>query len=320
MLRFFQKNKGEKKDIADAPQTEAVPADQPPAQPPATGVDATLTSLDLIQQALAGLDSVNKQRPAVAGSPAAPERPDASEQKKANDTSLYKKLLSGLYDGILIFDAKGTVIGSNQRAEMFFGYTEAEVWGLQCQDMVAGMNARMLCKLHEHAQSGRFTVVNGTCKRKDGSTFPAEIAISRIHLLNEGDLIFSIRNLERREKAREAREMSDEAVRGSGAGIVICSGDGTIEFVNPAFLTLINVQDEQQVLKSMIGDFCTSYEAVKAMIHSPSSQGTWLGTIELLTPGGQRRKVLLAAAMSNIHHGAEMHLVLTMFPIPMAIA
>jgi PAS domain S-box-containing protein len=251
--------------------------------------------------------------------PVAPTQPGLSERNKAHEITLYKSLLSGLYDGILIFDAKGSVIGSNQRAELFLGYTETEVWGMACQDLVAGINTRMLHKLHEHAQSGRFTVVSATCKRKDGTTFPAEIAISRIRLLQEGDLIFSIRNLERREKAREGREMSDEAVRGSGAGIAICSTDGIIKFVNPALLKLLDMPDEATVLRRMIGDFCTSDESVRAMIHSPSAQGVWQGTIELRTPKGLCRKVLLVAALSAGRHGAAPHLVLTMIPLPMAM-
>lgn len=242
-----------------------------------------------------------------------------SPARKAREISLYKNLLGGLYDGILILDAKGMVIGSNHRAEQFFGYSEAELWGLACETLVIGVNAKVIHKLHSHAEAGRFTVVNGTCRRKDASTFPAEIAISRIRLLNEGDLIFSIRNIERREKAREHREISEEAIRCAGAGIVVCSAGGGIEFVNPAFLKLLNVEDEQEVLKHMIGDFCASYEGVNAMMHAPSTQGIWMGSLELVTPTGAKRDVMVTAALSQTRRGGERRLVLTMTPMPKAV-
>lgn len=243
----------------------------------------------------------------------------AANAFKARDISLYKSLLGGLYDGVLVLDAKGAVIASNRRAEQFLGYSEQELWGMQCEELIVGVNTRILYKLHAHAEEGRFSVVNGTCKRKDGTTFPAEVAISRIRLLNEGDLIFSIRNIERREKVREQRGLEEEAIRSTGAGIVVCGTDGLVEYANPAFLKILTLSDEQEVLKHMIGDFCASYEQVSAMMHAPSTQGMWLGTLELVTPKGAKREVLVSAALSQFHRGGAARIVLTMIPLPTAV-
>lgn len=243
----------------------------------------------------------------------------AASISKSRDISLYKNLMAGLYDGILIVDSTGLVIGSNPRAESFLGYPGDELWGMRCEELVVGVNSRVLHMLHSHAQEGRFTVVNGSCKRKDGTSFPSEIAISRIRLLNEGDLIFSIRSTERREKAREGRESGEEAIRFAAAGILVCTTEGRIVFVNPAFVKLLGAAGEEDVLNHMIGDFCTSYEVAKAMTHAPSSQGTWLGSLELVTAKGIKREVLVTAAMSPTKHGNESHLVLTMTPLPKAV-
>ncbi len=244
----------------------------------------------------------------------APETPAAAA--RTSDISLYKNLLAGLYDGVLIFDEKGSVIGSNPRAEQYLGYASQDLWGLQCDALVVGINTRMLYKLRTNAEAGRFTVVNGNCRRKDGTTFPAEIAISRIRLLNDGDFIFSIHNVERREKVREQREMSHEAIRSAGTGIVVCNKEGAIEFVNPAFLKILHLDDEQAVLKRLIADFCNSYELVYAMLHAPSTQGIWLGTLKLTNPKGQSCEVLVTSALSQERRGAEPRLVLTMTPLP----
>ncbi len=251
--------------------------------------------------------------------PAAVKPAETAVSARNADISLYKNLLAGLYDGVLIFDAKGAVIGSNQRAEQYLGYTSRDLWGLQCEELVVGINARLLYKLRANAEAGRFTVVNGNCKRKDGTLFPAEIAISRIHLLNDGDFIFSIHNVERREKVREQREMSHEAIRSAGAGIVVCNQDGAIEFVNPAFLKILNVDDEEAVLKRLIADFCNSYETVFAMLHAPSTQGSWLGVLKLNTAKGGTCEVMVTSALSQERRGTEPRLVLTMTPIPRAV-
>jgi PAS domain S-box-containing protein len=212
------------------------------------------------------------------------------------------------------------VIASNKRAETFLGYSETELWGMPCESLIAGVNARILYKLNMNAEAGRFTVVSGTCKRKDGTTFPAEIAISQIRLLNEGDLIFSIRNMERREKAREGREFSEDAVRHNGSGIVVCTTEGAIVFANPAFLKLLKLENEHDVLQHMIGDFCDSHEQVKALIHAPSSQGTWLGNLRLVSPKGGHCDVLVTAAMSTLRRTSAVHLVLNLTPLPKSIA
>lgn len=268
----------------------------------------------------------------VATPPAAPSAPSpvpvqvsapstaAANAKKGRDISLYRNLLAGLYDGLLIMDSKGNITGSNQRAEFFLGYSEQELWGMQSEELIIGINAKVLYKLQANAESGRFTMVNGTCKRKDGTTFPAEIAISRVRMFNEGDLIFSIRNIERKEKSREHREMSVEAIRYAGAGILVCSTEGIIEFVNPAFLKLMNVDDEHEVLKHTIGDFCPSYEGINAMIHAPSTHGIWVGNLELVTPKGTKREVSVTAALSQIRRGGIQRLILTMTPVPKSIA
>jgi PAS domain S-box-containing protein len=295
---------------AAAPPSASAP---PPAADPAESMDASL--MNLTEQFSEISKLLSDPPPAASSAPTS----SAGSPAKGKDISLYKNLLSGLYDGVLIFDFKGSVIASNKRAETFLGYSEPELWGMQCESLITGVNARILYKLNTNAEAGRFTVVTGTCKRKDGTTFPAEIAISKIHLLNEGDLIFSIRNLERREKARESREFGEDAVRHNGSGIVVCSTDGAIVFANPAFLKLLKMEDEQEVLQHMIGDFCDSHEQVKAMIHAPSSQGTWLGNLRLVSPKGVQCDVLVTAALSTLRRNSAAHLVLNMTPLPKSI-
>ncbi len=309
MLERFFNALTKKADAPTAVATEAASVAVLPEPLPPVVVRTAHTPLN------PAFDAVVK--PAVLAKPASPAIPASS---KTADISLYKNLLSGLYDGILIFDEKGHLIGSNQRAEQYLGFTGQELWGMQCDELVVGINTRILYKLRANAEAGRFTIVNGNCKRKDGATFPAEIAISRIHLLNPGDFIFSIHNVERREKVRDQRELSHEAIQSAGAGIVVCTQEGAIEFVNPAFLKILNIDSEQAVLKRLIADFCNSYELVFAMLHAPSTQGTWLGTLKLTTSKGGTCEVMVTSALSQERHGAEPRLVLTMTPLPKAIS
>jgi len=202
----------------DAPQASvANPPDSDVAQTP----DELIKSLQGIHAAIEEFDR-NPCPPPVSAQDASARVDPVAEKEKLRDRSLFKALLSGLYDAVLVFDTRGFVIESNKRAEQFFGYGESEMWNLPCDKLFSAVNARILTKIRTYAEAGRFMVVNAMCARKDGSTFPAEIAISRINLLNDGDLIFSIRNLERREKARERHEMELDALQYAGAATVVC--------------------------------------------------------------------------------------------------
>lgn len=242
----------------------------------------------------------------------------AERVERQQDRSLYKSLLAGLYDAVLIIDPKGFIIGSNPRVEAFFGYSEGDLWDTACVELIPKMTAKVQSKVRQHTETGRFTVVNATGLRKDGTSFPAEIAISRIHLLHDGDLIFSVRNLERREKARLRHEMELGALQHSAAGIVVCRADGRIEYTNPSFLKLLQYDGGKDVVQAYIGDFCTSVETVTAMIRTPSTHGSWMGTIEMTTSKGVGRDFLATSAMSH-HRGDGEHLVLTLTPLPRTV-
>ena len=289
--------------VALAPQVESQGA--PDASSRYTDATAALAQ---IRAALSGADSDTAPVPARAAQ--APATEEMKERTK--DRSLYKSLLAGLYDAILILDHRGTTIGSNGRAESFFGYDVAELWSKPCTELIAAITPRVLNKIQMHAESGRFTVVSAACTRKDGTTFPAEIAISKIDLLHEGDLILSIRNQERRARAKTIHDLQQDALSCAGAGIAVCGIDGMIEMINPALTKLLQLERSGDACKRFIGDFCTSHDAASAVMHAPSAQGNWLGEMEILTAKGFVRRVLATAAISE----KKTHIVLTLTPIP----
>lgn len=309
----------------DARKKEQTP--QPPPQPPLPPPVATTRQLKPEPQPQPSREEMLKSLAAIneaLNAKPEPQQPkpvpaDPATKERVKDRSLYEALLTGLYDGVLIFDARGYVIGSNKRAQQFFGYDPTELWNMACDQLIPALSIRVLLKIKNYAESGRFTVVNASCTRKDGSTFPSEIAISRINLLNEGDLILSIRNLERREKARQRHELELEALRWAGSGIIVCDLSGMIEYANPAFIHLLRFQEEKDVLKRFIGEFCTSYEAANALLHSPSAQCSWEGKLEIRTADDKSLEVLAVASISDKQHDNKAFLVVTLTPLPTII-
>lgn len=240
--------------------------------------------------------------------------PETSSKKRGRDRTLFKSLLASLYDAVLIIDSKGAVIENNPRAEKFFEYNQSELWNMRCSELIAAISQRVLSKIQQHAESGRFTVVNATCRRKDGTTFPAEIAVSKIHMLHEDDLIFAIRNLEKREKGKGGYEMELEAFRFAGAGVAICNLDGLIECVNPAFLRLLQYDQEGDVVDSNIRELCQEAGMADAFLDFGSNDGTWIGRLQMISGKGFKREFIATAVQSGYKDG--LHFILTLTPVP----
>ncbi len=251
-----------------------------------------------------------------AGEPQPAPQPASGSSGKAREIALYQALLSGLYDGVLILDAKGHVIASNRRIEQFTGYSEAELWNMPCDQLIAAMTPRVLAKITAYIEAGRFTVVNAECRRKDGTPFSAEIAISRIHFLQPGDFVFSIRNLDRREKARLRHELEIDALRHAGAGMAVCSLEGMIEYANPAFVRLLNVPGEKDLLSQRLDDVCVAPEAAAALRRETAAHGFWYGRLDLRTLDGVVRPVIATTGLSPAKQAAPARLVLTLTDVP----
>lgn len=74
-------------------------------------------------------------------------------------------------DGVLMFDATGTVLMGNPACERLFGYSSAELTGRNLETMIPSS------RLAAYGVTPRTTI----CRRRDRSTFPAEISVGEAH-------------------------------------------------------------------------------------------------------------------------------------------
>lgn len=117
---------------------------------------------------------------------------------------MFRALLQSLYDAVLITNSTGRIREANQRAEKLVLFSAAELVQMRTSQLVAGLDEKLLSQMSENLKKGRFTVLDASCYRRDGTMFPAEIAVSRLLLNNEESLVFSIRNIKRRIETEDA--------------------------------------------------------------------------------------------------------------------
>jgi PAS domain S-box-containing protein len=131
----------------------------------------------------------------------------------------YRALIETATDAIVVFDSADRVIVWNRAAEKMFGYTLAEATGSSFlrriipDEFTPIIKSNLRSPVPPHADSALQKSMEITARRKDGSTFPMELALSR-HMV--GDTWVStciIRDLTDRMKALEALRESEERFR-----------------------------------------------------------------------------------------------------------
>lgn len=150
-----------------------------------------------------------------------------------------RAILDTAADAIITIDAKGIIQSVNRATERMFGY---------CTDELIGQNVKMLMPSPYRDEHDRYldnfdkTEVNKiigsgrevVAQRKDNSTFPADLAVSRVDHLK----LFTgiLRDISQRKNAEEALRESERFARstldGLTAHIAILDETGTILAVN----------------------------------------------------------------------------------------
>ena len=154
-----------------------------------------------------------------------------------------RAIVETVVDGIITIDGRGMIETFNPAAERIFGYPAAET---------IGQNVRMLMPepyrgehdgyLTSYVEGGAAKVIGigrqVTGRRKDGSTFPMELAVSEMEVGGQRMFTGIVRDVTEREnnlqeiKDREARR---RAILGTVVdGIITIDGRGTIDAFNPA--------------------------------------------------------------------------------------
>jgi two-component system sensor kinase FixL len=147
-----------------------------------------------------------------------------AEQARDTPTSSTEARLRAMVetavDGIFTIDAKGTIRSLNPAAERLFGYTAEEV---------IGQHVRFLMSLPEGAahhdalaaylQTGEKRLMGSrrevTGQRKDGTSFPLELAVSEVHVGNQRFFTGIMRDLTARQQLEvELRRTERLAVLG----------------------------------------------------------------------------------------------------------
>ena len=212
--------------------------------------------------------------------------------------SRYEELLESVYDAAIIASPAGKIIEVNGRAIEFLGYDrEALCGGLSMTDVIDGADEQVMRAISETLLTERFALLQAFCKRQDGSLFPAEIAVNRLSM-DHVRLCFFIRDVTLRYQTEEQLRLEHAAIQICASGIAICTTVGILDYVNPAFATLVGAAEETLPGKD-IRDVLSSPAHVQTLIESAlASDQTWVSEFSVERP--DERDLYLQVAASCI--------------------
>lgn len=162
--------------------------------------------------------------------------------------SLYRQLMAGLYDAMLVTDPNGHLIELNPRATEYFLYKQDEVFDKPVATLIPGVTARLVERIRKGLDDARHIMLDAKCVRSDGTSFAAEVTISVIDLINGSDLVFTVRNTERRRKQWEALRSMANALAIAQSACFVCDDKGVFRAVNRAFLEMFDAASEEEVV------------------------------------------------------------------------
>ena len=163
--------------------------------------------IDIDPTAAAGKQAAVTARP--------PQRPGGRTwrtQHVQRDTPFYK-LLESVYDAVLITTRGGKIIECNERASEFFLMDSKAFDGQDMISLISGATESLIDTINKNLVSKKFTLVEARCKRSDGTSFAAEIAVNQVNLDAQGQLCFFVRDITLRQQAQQALEDAVERLQ-----------------------------------------------------------------------------------------------------------
>lgn len=169
--------------------------------------------------------------------------------------SLFRQFLAGMYDAVVITDPNGHILEINPRAEEYFGHAQDAVIDRAISYFIPGLSSEIVQRIRKGLEEDRHMMIDANGLTKDGTKFACEVTVSIIDLMDPSDLVFTVRNVERRRKQRIMFRSKENAFNIAQSALFCCAADGAITEANAEFLGMFDLKDEDEARKHFFADF-----------------------------------------------------------------
>jgi PAS domain S-box-containing protein len=222
--------------------------------------------------------------------------------------SLFRQFLAGMYDAVVITDPSGHIIEINPRAVEHFGYQLEEVLDRHISHYIPGLAPEVVQRIRKGLAGDHHVMVDADARTKDGGKIACEVAVSIIDLMDPGDLVFTIRNIERRRQVMNTLKSKANAFEAAHSALAVAGPDGRLREANPAFIEAFGLKDGEEACRKTAAnffpgpEFASAFEKAAAGERVAASVDAPCGRFEVLlapnTFGRKRDGVIVSAIRS----------------------
>ncbi len=168
--------------------------------------------------------------------------------------SLFRQFLGGMYDAVVITDPNGHILDINARATEHFGRDLEDVLDQPISRLIPGLQPDVVQRIRKGIEGDRHVMINANGQNRAGEKFACEVTVSVIDLMNPGDLVFTIRNIEKRRAMMTLYRSKENAFDLSPSPLFVADEKGRLVAANAAFLSAFRLQDMAQAQGTDVAD------------------------------------------------------------------
>ena len=208
--------------------------------------------------------------------------------------SLFRQFLAGMYDAVVITDPNGHILEVNPRTVEYFGREADDLVDQPVSVLIPGLKQEVVARIRRGLAGDRHVIVDANGVNRDGAKVACEVAVSSIDLMNPGDLIFTIRNVERRRAYMNALWSKANALACSRDALFACDVDGRLLEANAAFLSLFGLKTVDEARQRVFADLFGGDRLAQDFRRALSGEVTEAAAAELGGATSAKVEVVLA--------------------------
>ena len=211
---------------------------------------------------------------------------DRDEKQLRESEERFRTLVDRASDAIFVHDGEGRLLDVNRSACESLGYTRKELLQMKVPDFEQSVQLQEAMQIWQELALGNSQIVRGRHRRKNGTSFPVEVNVTRYEVQGKQVFAAMTRNLSGRKEYEDQLAQSISLLRAtiesSPSGMLVVDLQGKVTTFNNQFLEMwripakIVTQDNDEVLLKVVLDQLTEPEAflrrVRELYQQPEAE------------------------------------------------
>ena len=238
---------------------------------------------------------------------------EAAHRALADSEANARFLIEHAPEALLVVDAESSrIVDLNTNACQLFGYSREElldtirVWLVPERQPDGRSRDEVRRALLDRALEGETVTEEVTFVHRNGTLLPTEVRVVRLPVSGRSLLRASITDIRERLEARRTVARLQLAIDSSLNGVAFADPDGTLRYVNGAFLNLWGYRSTDDVIGRSALEFWQDPPLAAAVVHELAEHGHWSGDLRARRLDGELRIMTVNASSIRTGDGEDL--------------